>query len=61
MQSAGMEYLESRLMFGMVPGLESTRALCDALGNPERKFRSIRSVSGLTTFPFRQKIWTGCF
>ena len=44
MQSAGMEYLESRLMFGMVPGLESTRALCNALGNPERKFRSIHVV-----------------
>ena len=44
MQSIGMEYLESRLMFGMVPGLESTRALCDALGNPERKFRSIHVV-----------------
>jgi dihydrofolate synthase/folylpolyglutamate synthase len=44
MQSAGMEYLESRLMFGMVPGLESTRALCDALGNPEKKFRSIHVV-----------------
>jgi dihydrofolate synthase/folylpolyglutamate synthase len=44
MQSAGMEYLESRLMFGMVPGLESTRTLCDALGNPEKKFRSIHVV-----------------
>ena len=44
MQNAGMEYLESRLMFGMVPGLESTRALCDALGNPEKKFRSIHVV-----------------
>ena len=44
MQFAGMEYLESRLMFGMVPGLESTRALCDALGNPEKKFRSIHVV-----------------
>ena len=44
MHSAGMEYLESRLMFGMVPGLESTRALCDALGNPEKKFRSIHVV-----------------
>ena len=31
-------------MFGMVPGLESTRALCDALGNPEKKFRSIHVV-----------------
>ena len=44
MQFAGMEYLESRLMFGMVPGLESTRALCDALGNPEKKFKSIHVV-----------------
>ena len=44
MQSIGMEYLESRLMFGMVPGLESTRALCTALGNPEKKFRSIHVV-----------------
>ena len=44
MQSAGMEYLESRLMFGMVPGLESTHALCAALGNPEKKFRSIHVV-----------------
>ena len=54
MQSAGMEYLESRLMFGMVPGLESTRALCDALGNPEKKFRSIHVVGtngkGSTSF-----------
>lgn len=54
MQSAGMEYLESRLMFGMVPGLESTHALCDALGNPEKKFRSIHVVGtngkGSTSF-----------
>ena len=54
MQSAGIEYLESRLMFGMVPGLESTRALCDALGNPEKKFRSIHVVGtngkGSTSF-----------
>ena len=49
-----MEYLESRLMFGMVPGLESTRALCDALGNPEKKFKSIHVVGtngkGSTSF-----------
>ena len=49
-----MEYLESRLMFGMVPGLESTHALCDALGNPEKKFRSIHVVGtngkGSTSF-----------
>ena len=54
MQSAGLEYLESRLMFGMVPGLESTRALCDALGNPEKKFKSIHVVGtngkGSTSF-----------
>ena len=31
-------------MFGMVPGLESTRALCNALGNQEKKFRSIHVV-----------------
>ena len=44
MQTAGMEYLESRLMFGMVPGLESTRKLCEALGNPQEKFRTIHVV-----------------
>jgi len=44
MQQAGMQYLESRLMFGMVPGLESTRLICDALGNPEKKFKAIHVV-----------------
>lgn len=44
MQSPGMDYLNSRLMFGMVPGLESTRKLCAALGNPERNFRTIHIV-----------------
>jgi len=44
MQTAGMEYLESRLMFGMVPGLESTRRLCEALGNPQEKFKTIHVV-----------------
>ncbi|MBR5412872.1 MAG: bifunctional folylpolyglutamate synthase/dihydrofolate synthase [Fibrobacter sp.] len=44
MQSPGMDFLNSRLMFGMVPGLESTRKLCDALGNPERKFKTIHIV-----------------
>ena len=39
-----MDFLNSRLMFGMVPGLESTRKLCDALGNPERKFKTIHVV-----------------
>lgn len=44
MQSSGMDYLNSRLMFGMVPGLESTRKLCNALGNPERSFKTIHIV-----------------
>lgn len=44
MQSAGMEYLNSRLMFGMVPGLESTKKICAALGNPERNFKTIHIV-----------------
>jgi len=44
MQNAGMEYLNSRLMFGMVPGLESTRKLCEALGNPQKKFKTIHVV-----------------
>lgn len=54
MQNDGMKYLETRLMFGMVPGLESTRKICAALGNPERKFRSIHVVGtngkGSTSF-----------
>lgn len=44
MLNDGMEYLNSRLMFGMMPGLESTRALCDALGNPQKKFKAIHVV-----------------
>lgn len=44
MLKEGMEYLNSRLMFGMVPGLDSTRQLCDALGNPQNKFRTIHVV-----------------
>ncbi|MBO7414572.1 MAG: bifunctional folylpolyglutamate synthase/dihydrofolate synthase [Fibrobacter sp.] len=54
MQNNGMEYLQTRLMFGMVPGLDSTRRICEALGNPERKFRSIHVVGtngkGSTSF-----------
>lgn len=54
MQNAGMEYLETRLMFGMVPGLTSTRKICEALGNPEKKFRTIHVVGtngkGSTSF-----------
>lgn len=40
----GMKYLNSRLMFGMMPGLESTRALCEELGNPQEKFKTIHVV-----------------
>ena len=49
-----MEYLNSRLMFGMVPGLESTRKICAALGNPEKNFRTVHVVGtngkGSTSF-----------
>lgn len=49
-----MEFLNSRLMFGMQPGLESTRQLCAALGNPQQKFRTIHVVGtngkGSTSF-----------
>ena len=44
MQSLGMDYLNSRLMFGMVPGLESTKKLCEALENPQHKFKTIHIV-----------------
>ena len=44
MFSRGFEYLESRLMFGMVPGLESTFKICTALGDPQRAFRIVHVV-----------------
>ena len=44
MNSEGVEYLQSRLMFGMCPGLETTQRLCAALGNPQRAFRSVHVV-----------------
>ena len=44
MFSKGFEYLESRLMFGMVPGLESTFKICAALGDPQRAFRTVHVV-----------------
>ena len=40
----GLEYLNSRLMFGMMPGLETTRKLCEVLGNPQKKFKTIHVV-----------------
>lgn len=46
--------MNSRLMFGMVPGLSSTRKICEKLGNPEKKFKSIHVVGtngkGSTSF-----------
>ena len=44
MISKGMEYLESRLMFGMVPGLKSTFKICAALGDPQKAFRTVHVV-----------------
>ena len=44
MNSEGFEYLQSRLMFGMVPGLESTFKICAALGDPQRAFRTVHVV-----------------
>lgn len=38
-------YLEEEVGFGSVPGLERIRALCDKLGNPERKL-SVIHVAG---------------
>ena len=40
----GLEYLNSRLIFGMMPGLASTRKLCEVLGNPQKKFKTIHVV-----------------
>ena len=39
--TAFLEELAARRRFGMKPGLETIRALCDALGNPQRKFPAI--------------------
>ena len=39
-----MDFLNSRLMFGMVPGLETTKKLCDVLGSPQKKFKTIHVV-----------------
>lgn len=51
---SGFQFLESLLMFGIKPGLESTQKLCDALGNPEKTFRTVHVVGtngkGSTSF-----------
>ncbi len=39
--SDAMAYIQSRLRFGVKPGLERTSALLDSLGHPERRLRFI--------------------
>ena len=36
-----LEELAARRRFGMKPGLDSIRALCTALGDPQKTFRAI--------------------
>ena len=36
-----IEYIHSRLTFGIHPGMERIRALCAALGNPQDELRFI--------------------
>jgi len=36
-----LEDLAARRRFGMKPGLETIRALCEALGDPQKRFRAI--------------------
>ena len=40
----GLEYFNSRRMFGMMPGLTTTRKLGEVLGNPQKKFKTIHVV-----------------
>ncbi|MGN0854378.1 MAG: bifunctional folylpolyglutamate synthase/dihydrofolate synthase [Kiritimatiellia bacterium] len=41
-----LEELAVRRRFGMKPGLAAIRAVCAALGNPERRLRSVLHVAG---------------
>lgn len=41
-----LEELAARRRFGMKPGLETIRAVCAALGNPERRLRGVIHVAG---------------
>ncbi len=41
-----LEDLAARRRFGMKPGLETIRAVCAALGNPERRLRGTLHVAG---------------
>ena len=36
-----LQKINDRLLFGIKPGLERIRALCDALGNPEKRTRFV--------------------
>ena len=41
-----LEQLAARRRFGMKPGLDTIRALCAALSNPERRLRNVIHVAG---------------
>ena len=41
---SGLEYLDSRVLFGMKAGLENIKALCAQLGNPQNQFPTIHVV-----------------
>lgn len=44
MFESGLDYLNSRLMFGMRPGLKTTIDICKILGNPQNNFKTIHIV-----------------
>ena len=41
-----LEELAARRRFGMKPGLDTIRAVCAALGNPERRLRGVIHIAG---------------
>lgn len=44
MKLPGYAFLESLLMFGVRPGLDTTQTLCDALNSPQKSFETIHVV-----------------
>lgn len=54
MMSSPLAWLDSRMMFGMKAGLENMAVVCERLGNPQRKLRTIHVVGtngkGSTSF-----------
>lgn len=44
MKLPGYAFLESLLMFGVRPGLDTTQTLCDALNSPQKSFGTIHVV-----------------